>query len=151
MKTKRIKKTSAPPHGYEKIEPTLKKLRDRLVKAQTESSTKTASQSLWPITKISFQINRYIYDMYYKRKLISKDLYDWLMLQSYANPELIAKWKKQGYENLCCIQCIRADSNHKNTCICRVPKATLLKNESEEVATSVECVTCGCKGCGSAD
>ena len=39
-----------------------------------------------------------------------------------ADPNLIAKWKKQGYENLCCLRCIQVLTEHKaiifmtNTC-----------------------------------
>ena len=65
------------------------------------------------------------------------------------NRDLIAKWKKPGYENLCCVQCITtSDKNHGKVCICRVKKATLAQNDQEE---EVECRTCGCKGCASGD
>ena len=43
-----------------------------------------------------------------------------------ADGNLIAKWKKQGYENLCCLRCIQTrDTNFATNCICRVPKAKL--------------------------
>ena len=32
--------------------------------------------------------------MFFKRKIITKELYDWLIKQGYADPILIAKWKK---------------------------------------------------------
>jgi bud site selection protein 31 len=150
--TKRIKKNAPPPEGYSKVEPALTKFQARLkiVQSSTSSSTKNKQQALWPIFQINHQISRYVYEMYYKRKVISKDLYDWLLLQPYTNGDLIAKWKKQGYEKLCCVQCIVAkDKNHKNSCVCRVPKSTLIKNEEDPQA--VECITCGCKGCASTD
>jgi bud site selection protein 31 len=149
-KTTRIKKNLAPPDGYDKIKPTIDKLVARLKSAQAESNkTVSRNQSLWPIYKLNHQISRYIYDMYYTRKLISKQLYDWLLLQSYANKDLIAKWKKQGYETLCCVNCIMVqDKNHNQACICRVPKSTLIKNNDEK---PVECITCGCRGCASSD
>lgn len=70
---------------------------------------------------------------------------------------LIAKWKKAGYEKLCCLRCIQTkvrivfgvflsanpdlvlqDMNYQgSTCICRVPKAQLRQG------TVVECVHCG--------
>ena len=54
-----------------------------------------------------------------------------------ADPSLIAKWKKQGYENLCCIRCIQTrDTNFGTNCICRVPKSKM-----EEVSLS----STGCK------
>lgn len=69
---------------------------------------------------------------------------------------LIAKWKKTGYEKLCCLRCIQTkvlltsyfaetllthffqDMNYQgSTCICRVPKAQVRSG------TVVECVHCG--------
>lgn len=150
VKQKRIKKNLPPPEGYDKIKPTLDKLLNRLKSVQkTTNKTASVNESLWPIYQLNHQISRYIYDMYYKRKIISKQLYDWLLLQPFTNSELIAKWKKQGYENLCCINCIMIqDKNHHNACVCRVSKQTLLKNNDDR---EIECVTCGCKGCSSKD
>jgi len=45
--------------------------------------------------------SRYIYDMYYEKEAITKQLYDWLLKNGYADATLIAKWKKQGYEKVC--------------------------------------------------
>jgi len=45
--------------------------------------------------------SRYIYDLYYEKEAISKQLYDWLLKNNYADANLIAKWKKQGYEKVC--------------------------------------------------
>lgn len=46
--------------------------------------------------------SRYIYDLYYEKEAISKQLYDWLLKNNYADANLIAKWKKQGYEKVRC-------------------------------------------------
>lgn len=48
-----------------------------------------------------FAGSRYIYDLYYEKEAISKQLYDWLLKNGYADANLIAKWKKQGYEKVC--------------------------------------------------
>uniref|UniRef100_A0A8B9KXU1 Protein BUD31 homolog n=1 Tax=Astyanax mexicanus TaxID=7994 RepID=A0A8B9KXU1_ASTMX len=64
------------------------------------------------------------------------------ILEGYADKNLIAKWKKQGYENLCCLRCIQTrDTNFGTNCICRVPKGKL------EVGRIIECTHCGCRGC----
>lgn len=47
-----------------------------------------------------FTGSRYIYDLYYEKEAISKQLYDWLLKNGYADANLIAKWKKQGYEKV---------------------------------------------------
>ena len=44
--------------------------------------------------------SRYIYDLYYEKNAISKQLYEWLLKNNYADANLIAKWKKQGYEKV---------------------------------------------------
>lgn len=85
----------------------------------------------------------------------------------YLYASLIAKWRKQGYEKLCCLRCIQTNvsilsqirtvvvadlrecdqaSNFQgSTCICRIPKAQLKKGQV------VECNNCGCRGCASSD
>ena len=48
------------------------------------------------------------------------------MKEGIADKNLIAKWKKQGYENLCCLRCIQTrDTNFGTNCVCRVPKGKL--------------------------
>ena len=47
-----------------------------------------------------FQGSRYIFDLYYEKQAISKQLYEWLLKNNYADANLIAKWKKQGYEKV---------------------------------------------------
>mgnify|MGYP001657864554 CR=1 FL=1 len=51
--------------------------------------------------------SRYIYDLYYEKEAISKQLYDWLLKNGYADANLIAKWKKQGYEKVRFLPCGR--------------------------------------------
>lgn len=69
-----------------------------------------------------------------------------MLREKYADAGLIAKWKKVGYEKLCCLQCVVAqDTNYKNVCVCRVPKADL------EEGKLVMCKNCGCRGCASCD
>jgi bud site selection protein 31 len=104
----RTTRTKPPPEGYEDIEsvrshpsPTpislllipskilddyAKKMRD----AENESHEgKRKAESLWPIMRISHARSRYIYELYYKREAISKELYDWLLKQEYADPACV--------------------------------------------------------------
>ncbi|GAA6026311.1 hypothetical protein JCM11491_003536 [Sporobolomyces phaffii] len=141
-------RTKPPPEGFDEIEDILEEYQRKMRDAEAESHEgKRKTESLWPIMRLTHTRSRYIYDMYYKREAISKELYDWLLKQEYADANLIAKWKKQGYEKLCCARCIQSrDMNYSgSTCICRVPKAQLKEN------VIVECTHCGCKGCASTD
>ena len=104
------------------LEDYAKKMRD----AENESHEgKRKAESLWPIMRISHARSRYVYELYYKREAISRELYDWLLKEGYADAKyvfkfllsfqplivyyisLLAKWKKTGYEKLCCLRCIQ--------------------------------------------
>ncbi|KNB41746.1 hypothetical protein JH06_5573 [Blastocystis sp. subtype 4] len=82
----------------------------------------------------------------YKRGDITREVYDYCIKNKLADPNLIAMWKKKGYEKLCCLQCAQNEEhNFKSVCICRVPKANLPDGKI------VECCHCGCRGCASGD
>ncbi|SCZ92702.1 BZ3500_MvSof-1268-A1-R1_Chr5-2g08120 [Microbotryum saponariae] len=166
-------RTKPPPEGFDEIEQILEDYQRKMRDAEAESHEgKRKTESLWPIMRITHTRSRYIYDLYYKREAISRELYDWLLKEGYADANLIAKWKKQGYEKLCCARCIQSrvrgthlqpdefgharltrpllcasqDMNYAgSTCICRVPKAQL------KAGVVVECTHCGCRGCASQD
>lgn len=46
---------------------------------------KRKAESIWPIMRITHMRSRYIYDLCYKREAISRELYDWLLEQQYAD------------------------------------------------------------------
>jgi len=137
----------APPDGFDDLEDTLLEFSNKMKDAENASHEgKKRHEVLWPIFQISHQRSRYIYDLYYDKEAISKQLYEWLLKNGYADASLIAKWKKQGYEKLCCLRCIQTkETNFNATCICRVPKVQLKEDQT------IECVSCGCRGCASAD
>ncbi|KAL9129129.1 MAG: hypothetical protein Q9217_002339 [Psora testacea] len=136
-----------PPDGFDDIEDTLLEFGNKMKDAENASHEgKKRNEVLWPIFRITHQRSRYIFDLYYEKEAISKQLYDWLLKHNYADANLIAKWKKQGYEKLCCLGCIQTkETNFNATCICRVPQAQLKEDQT------IECVNCGCRGCSSAD
>ena len=143
----RTKRTRVP-KGFEELEPTLEEFEVRMKEAVVESHEgKRRSEAMWPIIKIHHQRSRYIYEQY-KSKKIDKKVYDFCIRQKYADAALIAKWKKSGYERLCCMQCIQVEDHSFGTvCICRVPKSKL----ADDSAHAIECVKCGCHGCASGD
>ena len=90
-----------PPAGFSDLEDTLLSFSNAMKDAENAPHEgKKRAEVLWPIFRISHQRSRYIYDLYYNREAISKELYDWLLKNGYAEPDLIAKWKKQGYEKV---------------------------------------------------
>ena len=132
------------PEGWEIIAPMLETLDNKMRDVESGATgEKTSQESTWEVFRIHHQRSRYVYEMYYKKKGISRELYDWCIREKIIDGNLVAKWKKDGYEKLCCLRCIQPkDTNYGTTCICRVPK----KDISEQI---VECVSCGCHGCAS--
>ena len=140
-------RTKKPPKGFEIIEERLKKFQSQMRDVENESHHgQRKVEGVWKIFKVNHQRSRFIYELYYKKKEISKDLYNYLLKQKYADKNLIAKWKKNGYEKLCCILCIQAQSHNFGTvCLCRVPKSKLKEGRL------VQCNHCGCRGCATGD
>ena len=51
------------------------------------------NETVWSVLRLNHQRSRYIWDRY-KSKEISRELYDWLIKEKFADAGLIAKWKK---------------------------------------------------------
>ena len=58
------------------------------------NNSKTMSRIRTLRLKLHHQRSRYIYECYYKRKEITKELYEYCLNEQWADRNLIAKWKK---------------------------------------------------------
>lgn len=135
------------PEGWDLVEPTLMEFEERMREAVNETHEgKRKNESTWAITRIHWERNRFIYELYYKKKAISKELYDYLVKAKICDQNLVAKWRKPGYEFLCSLQAISTkDTNFGTVATCRVP----LKNRSpQQWGPSVRT---GCISCASCD
>jgi bud site selection protein 31 len=102
------------------------------------------NESQWPVFQINWQKTRYIYDMYYTFRRISKEIYEYCINNKIVDASLIAKWKKTGYERLCSTYVINPHNYKFGTVsICRVPSQHL------PPGTNIEDPTTGCRGCAS--
>jgi len=139
----RTSKSKPPPEGWDEVESVLDDIQRRMREAENESHEgKRKNESLWGVMRLDHQRSRYIFDQYYKKKAISKELYEWLLKEKWANGALIAKWKKSGYDNLCCVSCVLPSNfTHGGVCVCRVPRKEMDKEKF------IECMHCGCRGC----
>ena len=64
--------------------------------AETESHEGLRkTEALWPIFKIHHQKARYIFDLFYRRKAISRELYDFCIKESIYDYYFVANLKKQ--------------------------------------------------------
>lgn len=84
-----------PPAGWEDIEPTLSRLDMKMREVENESHEgKRVVETTWPIFQLHHQKSRYVYELYYKKQAISKELYDYCVANKIIDGALIAKWKK---------------------------------------------------------
>lgn len=136
----------AKPAGWELIEPSLDFFENKMKDAVNDSGhAKRRAELSWPIHRIHYEKNRYIFDLYYNEKKISKELYEFLGRHKIIDTALCSKWRQPGYEFLCSMMAInKSATNFGTTSICRVP----LAQRSGHVAPSN--IT-GCVSCASGD
>ncbi len=126
-----MKSKKAPPKGFDVIAYRLEVLENEMRDKIKESNAgKRNTESVWPVHQINYQRTRYVYDMYSKYNKISRKVYDYCIKHKLIDANLIAKWKKTGYEKLCSTYVINP-ANYKfgTTSICRVPLKD--RNESQ--------------------
>jgi len=135
--------TKRPPEGWDDVAPQLEEFQAQMRDAVNEPHEgKRRNEATWPITKLHYERSRYIYELYYKKKAISKELYDYLLQEKYGDAALIAKWKKKGYEYLCSLSAIdKRNTNFGTTAICRVP-LHLRKPGSVGPSVTTGCISC---------
>lgn len=140
----RTLQSKKPPEGFDLIEPALEELERNMRDAVNEPHEgKRKCESTWKVTKIHWQRSRYIYELYYKKKQISKELYEWCLDEKYADRNLIAKWKKPGFEFLCSLQAIDKNATaFGTTSICRVPLHKRQPNAPCTPAVNTGCISC---------
>eukprot|EP00158_Paraphelidium_tribonemae_P010133 Partr_v1_DN34976_c0_g1_i1_m39782 putative BUD31 homolog len=120
----KLRPGAKPPAGWDLIEPTLNEIDAKLRDAEAAPHEgKRKSEAVWPIFRFHHQRTRYVYEMYHRKKAISKELFDFCVAQGVADGALIARWRKPGYEKLCCLRCVQTkDTAFGTACICRVPR-----------------------------
>ena len=82
-----------------------RELRERMAEPH---EGKRKVEMLWPVHQINWQRSRYIYDMYYVHKKIARPVYDYCLQMKLCDKDLMAKWKKPGYERQVC-KCALSD------------------------------------------
>ena len=82
-----------------------------------------------------------MYALHYTKKEISRELVDFCIREKVVDGNLMAKWKKPGYEFLCSVAAInKGSTNFGTTSVCRVP----LRLRSGKIGPSTEtgCISC---------
>jgi bud site selection protein 31 len=144
----RNKGREKPPIGWDLIEEVIEDFERQMKDAVTEDlDQKRKCESLWKIHRIHWEKNRFIFDLMFRRKVISKELYEWLVRKKVVDSTLISKWRKPGYEILCSMMAIqKSATNFGTTSHCRVP----IRDRTQSVAITPNVKT-GCISCCSGD
>lgn len=141
--------TKKAPEGWDDVAPQLEEFANQMRDAVNEPHEgKRRNEGTWQITRIHYERSRYVYELFYKKKAISKELYDYLLLEKFGDAALIAKWKKPGFEYLCSLQAIdKRNSNFSTTSICRVP-LHLRKPGITGPSVHTGCISCSSQEAG---
>lgn len=140
-----MKSRKAPP-GMDLIMPTIQEFEIKRREAlDTPPDEKRRNEITWPMHKLHYQYNRYLYDMHYRERRISKQLLDYLIHEKLADGRLISKWRRPGYERLCSLQVITKSNTAFGTVgVCRIP----LHERRGQILPNV---LTGCVSCASGD
>lgn len=140
----KMKARKAPP-GMEKVQDKLQEFEARTRDVlNTPADDKRRNEITWPMHKLHYEKNRYLYDMQ-RRHEISKPLLDYLIHEKIADGKLIAKWRRPGYETLCSLLVItKKNTNFGAVGVCRVK----LKDRRGQILPNV---LTGCVSCASGD
>lgn len=141
-------KNKKPPEGWELIEEVIEDFERQMKDAVNEEHEgKRKAELTWKIHRLHWEKNRFIYDLMYQRKVLSKELFDYLVREKIADGPLIAKWRKPGYEILCSMLAIqKGNHNFGTTSHCRVPLR--LRAAQQRITPDVQS---GCISCASGD
>lgn len=141
----KMKARKAPP-GMDKVMPKLEHFEQLFRDALNEPpDEKRRNEITWPMHKLHYQKNRYLYDMHHKYRQISKMLLNYLIEQKIADGKLMAKWRRSGYETVCSLAVItKSNTNFGNVAVCRVR----LKDRTAQIMPNA---LTGCVSCASGD
>ncbi|GLC34604.1 hypothetical protein PLESTB_001243400 [Pleodorina starrii] len=148
MSLRRKLKGKKPPEGWELIEEVIEDFEQQLKEAVNEEHEgKRKTELTWKIHRLHWEKNRFIYDLMYQRKVMAKELFEWLVREKVADGALIAKWRKPGYEILCSMLAIqKGNHNFGTTSHCRVPLRA--RGKQQRITPDVQT---GCISCASGD
>ncbi|GIL72070.1 hypothetical protein Vretimale_519 [Volvox reticuliferus] len=138
------RKLKKPPEGWELIEEVIEDFEQQLKEAVNEEHEgKRKTELTWKIHRLHWEKNRFIYDLMYQRKVMSKELFEWLVREKVADGPLIAKWRKPGYEILCSMLAIqKGNHNFGTTSHCRVPLRARAKQQRITPDVQTGCISC---------
>lgn len=112
-----------------------------IIKGKT--SKKNYKEVFWKIHRIHWEKNRFLFDLYYIKKLITLKKYNYMINLKVVDSHLHSLWRISGFEIIC--SSIALGKNQftlKNNSVCRVPILIRLKSATIKPDNSIGCISC---------
>jgi bud site selection protein 31 len=90
--------------------------------------------------------SRAVYRERFIDRTMSAELFDWIIVNRFADRALLSIWQKSGCERTCCPECTSEKDGSKG-CICRHRSPDDVQGD----ASPQPCRECGCHGCATFD
>ena len=144
MSFRRRMKGKRPPEVWDLIESSIEDFESQMRDAVSEEHDgKRKNELTWRIHRVHWEKNRFLFDLRYKQKALSQELYEYLVREKIADGPLISKWRKPGYENLCSLLSIqKGDTNFGTASICRVPMGSRAPAQRLTPNIKTGCISC---------
>merc|ERR1711976_1024194 len=108
-----------------------------------DTAQKRNCESSWKIHRIHWEKNLFIFDLMYRRKIMSKNMFEWLIKENMADRTLIEKWRRPGFNTICSLMAIQKSShNYRTTSHCRVPIAQRPPQLAITPNVKTGCISC---------
>jgi len=132
------------PDGFDRIEDVLNDFEHQLRDAVNEEHEgKRRAETTWKVHRLHWEKNRFLHDLMYVKKAMSRELFDFLVTNKVADGALIAKWRKPGYELLCSTLAVqKSGTAFGTTALCRVPLRSRAPQQRLQPSVMTGCVSC---------
>eukprot|EP00796_Vickermania_ingenoplastis_P000629 gene629-348_t len=71
----------------------------------SDAEAESEMPPLWRVAQINRDRTRYVFNAYYRQKLINKEVFDYCCEMQLIDSGLVKRWRLPGYEKLCCTAC----------------------------------------------
>jgi len=105
-----------------------------------ETNTKI---NFWKIYRLHWEKNRFIFDLFYNKKILSLKIMKSLISNDLVDKELLKIWTLKGYEIVCSTNVLKfTDKTPINTSICRVPLTIRSRKTYLFPDSKIGCISC---------
>ncbi|KAI4291949.1 bud site selection protein 31 [Pancytospora philotis] len=136
-----VRLAKSPPEEFSKVRDFLATIKQKMTRVEENARDGELKASVHEIYRL-YRLRTWHLHQEYLGGNFSARLYRFLVGQKYIDTNLVRHWKKNGYENLCCLRCIQPRGGGEKVCLCRTPQKYRSTDDAD-----LSCNCCGCNGC----